>query len=94
MVPKLRPKYRVAIEKRLYQISGEESLLIGIPDVVVGSSSSVSVNQATPSVAVALPPVKPITVTIPMLEEVREGYLEVREVGTGDVVTAIKVLSP
>lgn len=29
----LRPKYRVAIEKRIYQISGEESLLLGFPDV-------------------------------------------------------------
>ena len=61
---------------------------------MVGRSSLVSASQAIPSVAVALPPVKLITVTIPMPEEVREGYLEVREVGTGEVVTAIKVLSP
>lgn len=94
LAPKLRPKYRVAIEKRVYQTTGEESLLVGIPDVVVGRSASVSASQVIPSVAVALPPVKPVTVTIPMPEEVREGYLEVREVGTGEVVTAIEVLSP
>lgn len=93
LAPHLRPKYRVAIEKRVYQTSGEESLLVGIPDVVVGRSSA-SGNQPTPSVAVVLAPVKPITVNIPMPEEVREGYLEVREVGTGEVVTAIEVLSP
>lgn len=94
LVPKLRPKYRVAIEKRVYQTSGEESLLVGIPDVVVSRSSSASANQAISNIAVASPPVKPITVTIPMPEEVREGYLEVREVGTGEVVAAIEVLSP
>jgi hypothetical protein len=87
LAPHLRPKYRVAIEKRVYQTSREELLRVGIPDVVVGRSSSLSVSQAIPSVAVALPPFKPVTVTIPMPEDVREGYLEVREVGTGEVVT-------
>ncbi len=33
LAPYLRPKYRVAIEKRIYQMSGEESLLLGFPDV-------------------------------------------------------------
>ncbi len=54
---------------------------------MVGRFSSIAASQAIPSVAVALPPFKPITVTIPMSEEVRE-------VGTGEVVTAIKALSP
>lgn len=35
-----------------------------------------------------------VTVILPMPEEVREGYLEIREVTTGRVVTAIEVLSP
>lgn len=87
LVSKLRPKYQVVIEKRVYQISGEDSLLVGISDVVVGRSSSVSASQGITSVAVALPPVKPITVNIPMPQEVRE-------VGTGEVVTVIEVLSP
>ncbi|MBD2777889.1 DUF4058 family protein [Iningainema sp. BLCCT55] len=28
----LLPKYRVGVEKRVYQMSGEDALLIGIPD--------------------------------------------------------------
>nr|MBA3921473.1 DUF4058 family protein [Nostocaceae cyanobacterium] len=35
-----------------------------------------------------------MTVTVPMLIEIKEGYLEVREVATKEVVTVIEVLSP
>ena len=41
LVPQVRPKYRVAIEKRIYEINdtndinGNNSLLVGIPDVIV-----------------------------------------------------------
>jgi hypothetical protein len=93
LVAQLRPKYRVAVEKRVYQTtSGEESLLVGVPDVLVARSSpSVPLQSAT---TVVTPPVRPVTVTLPIPEEVREGYLEVREVGTGEVVTVIEFLSP
>lgn len=37
---------------------------------------------------------QPITVIVPMAEEVKERYLEIREVATGSVITAIEVLSP
>ena len=36
LVPQLRPKYRVAIEQRVYQMTDENSVLVGIADVVVG----------------------------------------------------------
>jgi hypothetical protein len=90
--PQLRPKYRVGLEKRVYQAIEPESLLVGIPDVLVGTSQATT--QAASSVAVAPPLVQPVTVMLPMPEEVREGYLEVREVGTGEVVTVIELLSP
>ncbi|MBD1808981.1 DUF4058 family protein [Microcoleus sp. FACHB-SPT15] len=93
LVPKLRPKYRVAIEKRVYQASGEEdTLLVGIPDVTVQRSQTAT-NSTTQNVAVATPPLQSVTVTIPMPETVRESYLEVREVATREVVCAIEVLS-
>lgn len=59
--PQLLPKYRVAIEKRVYQMSGEDAIFV---------------------------------VTVPMPMEFREGYLEVREVATKEVVTVIEVFSP
>jgi Protein of unknown function (DUF4058) len=85
ITPSVRPKYRVAIKHRIYTIIDE--------DVSIGRSLSKTETELS-SVAVASLPVKPITVNVPMPEEVREGYLEVREVGTGEVVTVIEFLSP
>lgn len=86
----LSEKYRVAIEKRTYFSGGDDSLLVGIPDVsVVGKSPEQSQLSATATL-----PVEPITVTVPMAEEVQERYLEIREVATGSVITTIEILSP
>lgn len=91
--PQVKPKYRVAVEKRVYQITDGSSILVGIPDVTVGKSvTSPEIEKS--NVAVASPPVKPINVNIPIPEEVQESYLEIREVGTGEVITVIELLSP
>jgi hypothetical protein len=90
--PQLLPHYRAAIEKRVYQMNGDETLLVGIPDVTVERSRSAS--QPPSPVAVASPPSAPISVTVPMPVEFREGYLEIREVATREVVTVVEVLSP
>ncbi|WP_035987677.1 DUF4058 family protein [Leptolyngbya sp. KIOST-1] len=84
--PRLRPKYRAAIEQRVYT----DSLLVGIPDVSV-------VEQPRPQPAAPKPTAtlrQPITVSLPMPEEVRETYVEIRQIGTGQVVTVVEVLSP
>ena len=92
IAPALRPKYRVAIEKRTYFSEPEESLTVAIPDVVVYSTPSVT--NPTSSTATLSKSSQPLTVTLPMEEETREGYLEIREVETGAVITAIEILSP
>jgi hypothetical protein len=91
--PKLRPKYRVAVEVRMYESSGENSLLVGIPDVIVQRSSSTT-NPTTTNVAVAAPTTQPTKVRVPVPEIIKEGYLEIRKVGTEEVVTSIEILSP
>ncbi len=91
--PQLRPKYIVDIEERVYQTSGEDAVLVGIPDVAVQRSQTTT-NSETQNIAVATPPVQAVTVTLPIPETVRESYLEVREVTTREVVTVIEVLSP
>ncbi len=91
--PQLRPKYIVDIEERVYQTSGEDAVLVGIPDVAVQRSQTTT-NSETQNIAVATPPVQAVTVTLPIPETVRESYLEVREVITREVVTVIEVLSP
>ena len=93
LVPQLVPKYRVAIEKRIYEIKEEQSLLVGIPDVSI-QHNSIPRNSNTSNVAVATRTTEPLKVRLAMSEEVREGYLEVIDMGTKEVVTVIEVLSP
>jgi Protein of unknown function (DUF4058) len=95
IAPSLRPKYRVAVEKRVYQ-DVDESVLVGIPDVTVARSLPDTRDRPSngANVAVVAPPTNPMRVTVPMPEDVRESFLEVRAVGTGAVVTVIEILSP
>ena len=92
IAPKIRPLYIAAIEERVYQISQETSLLVGIPDVSVQRSSAKKNNKST--VAIVDTTTKPVEVTIPLPETLTEGYLEIRAVETGEVITIIEVLSP
>lgn len=91
--PKLRPKYRVAVEVRMYETKGENSLLVGIPDLIVKPSKTATSPTET-NVAVAAPTTKPTKVTVPVPEMIKQGYLEIREVGTEEVITSIEILSP
>jgi hypothetical protein len=93
LVPQLLPKYIVDIEKRVYELSGENSLLVGIPDVTVQRSTS-QTNPTSSNIAVAAPPVTALKVRLPVPVEFREAYLEVRDTETREVVTVIEVLSP
>ena len=87
----IRPKYYVEIEKRTYLSDIEDSLLVGIPDVVVFSQSSES-KSATATLP--LPYQEATMVTVPLVEEITERYLEIRETQTGKVIATIEVLSP
>ncbi|MBT9317755.1 DUF4058 family protein [Leptothoe spongobia] len=93
LAPQLRPKYSVSVEVRMYETTGEQSLLVGIPDVAIQKSQKQQNNQPV-NVAVASPTSQPVLVQVPMPITVRQGYLEVREVSTKEVVTAIELLSP
>lgn len=94
LVPQVRPKYEVAIEKRIYEINDSNGgdLLVGIPDVTIKRQPTAPNYQS--NVAVASDVTQPITVNVPIPETIRQAYLEVREMGTGRVVTAIEILSP
>jgi hypothetical protein len=93
LAPQLRPKYAVSVEVRMYETSGEQSLLVGIPDVAVQRSVRDTDSELS-NIAVVEPPAQPIKVTVPVPQMVRQGYLEVREVTTKEVVTVIELLSP
>lgn len=92
IAPSIRPKYRVAIEKRIYFSEVENNDLVGIPDLTVFSKPASSDRYS--STVTLSSRSEPITVTVPVSEETREGYLEIREVGTNRVITVIEILSP
>ena len=97
LAPVLRPRYYVEVETRTYMDTANGELLVGIPDVTVltqrDRDASPKPQLSTDSVDVAVQ-LRPQTVTLPMPMEVKQRYLEVREVGSDAVITAIEVLSP
>jgi len=93
LTPQLLPKYQVDIEKRIYEVVGMNSLLVGRPDVTV-QRPRYPYPSSSANVAVSVFPSEPVRVAVPMMEEVREAYLEIKEAATQIVVTAIEVLSP
>ncbi|MGF1536088.1 MAG: DUF4058 family protein [Elainellaceae cyanobacterium] len=99
--PRLVPKYRAAVEKRVYL----DSLVVGIPDSSIFQRSQLGPLEDIPSApsgkaSASLPSTstgvlsQPVKVKVPVSEETTERYLEIREVGTGAVVTVVEVLSP
>jgi len=94
--PQVRPKYSVSVEVRMYETTTFQSLLVGIPDVsVISKARQTSTPSATKSqVAIAPSTTEPIAVTLPVPITVRQGYLEIKEVATKEVVASIEVLSP
>ena len=92
LIPKLLPKYRVVTDKWVYKIAGSTKIAIGRPDVTVQQSRDSS--AAVSTVQVSQASVQPIKVAVPLREEVRQSYIEVKDVATKEVVTAIEVLSP
>ncbi|NJM63826.1 MAG: DUF4058 family protein [Oscillatoriales cyanobacterium RU_3_3] len=97
IMPQIRPKYEVAIDKRIYEVtdpndSNGDSLLVGIPDVAIKRQSN-NPDVSTRSVATAAMTL-PATVKVPTPQKIKQAYLEVREIATKQVVTAIEILSP
>ena len=92
----LDPQYYVEVETRTYYSDDDNSVLIGIPDAIVVSSppSDPTVDHPTSGESTVAVQQRPQQVTVPVPLEVNERYLEIREVTTGTVITAIEVLSP
>jgi hypothetical protein len=94
--PQLLSHYYVEVESRTYQSDdSDDKLLIGVPDAVVFSKQA-DTSSEVPSVEVSSVATqsRPEIVTVPMPIEVKERYLEVREMGTDRVITVIELLSP
>ncbi|MBP0017168.1 MAG: DUF4058 family protein [Cyanobacteria bacterium SBLK] len=95
LIPQVRPKYRVAIEKRIDEVSdrnGSDSLLVGIPDVGIqrykGNRNLLEMEDETRDETRA------ITVTLPVPQHIKQSYLEIRDLASQEVIAAIEILSP
>jgi Protein of unknown function (DUF4058) len=96
IAPRILPKYYIEVETRTYSEDTDPELLVGIPDAVVfaASENRKLPEQATDETASVALQNRPQPVRLPIGLEVRERYLEVREIGTDSVITVIEVLSP
>jgi hypothetical protein len=86
LAPRLRPRYRVKVEVRVYAAMPDKLGFIGVPDVGI-----IHVNE--PAVAYR-PSTRPRTVELLVPDVIEEGYLEIQEVVSGEVITVIEILSP
>ncbi|ASC69563.1 hypothetical protein XM38_004900 [Halomicronema hongdechloris C2206] len=93
LAPKLLPKYQVLIEVRVYQVDGQNSVIVGRPDVAVAQGQR-QLPKKTNAAATAPHPGDAVTVTLMLPETIRQGYLEIREIATSQVITVVEVLSP
>lgn len=91
LVPRLRPRYYVAVEERIYTFEPGELVLAGrangavvAPPGLPEPAQSQVASGSSAGVVVAL--------TMPDL--IRETYLEVRAVGSDEAVTVVEILSP
>ncbi len=94
IAPQILPNYYIEVETRTYSEDGESELLVGIPDAVVFSSLESRLPQIQSETANVVTATRPQKVQLPTSIEVRERYLEVRELGSDAVITVIELLSP
>lgn len=87
--PLLRPHYYVRLEERTY-LDPEGLVLVGRPDVAVAARARRPGNPQQPTASVTS---GAVLVEVPVPDEVRETWLEVRG-SDGQVVTVLEVLSP
>lgn len=90
--PRVRPKYRAAVELRVYEDASDELTLIGRPDTTVFQAMPNTELMASPPSGLVT--VEPVMVEVPVPEAMRERYLEIREVSSGEVVTTLELVSP
>ncbi len=90
LADKLPDRYYVSAEERTYIAANDPDSFVGRPDVAVVGKPRVAAASLQTMTANG----SPATVLLPIPEEVRERFLEIREIETHRVVTVIEILSP
>jgi len=87
---RLPDRYYISAEERTYITAVNPESFVGRPDVAIVGAPRAAVAPALAKSANG----SPTTVVLPVPEEVRERFLEIRETATHRVVTVIEILSP
>jgi hypothetical protein len=91
LAPLVAPRYYVGLERRAYLLTPDDVVFIGRPDIALIPRPPYDPATPTGSVQSA---VGVLDVDVPMNDRVSESFLEVREVGTGLLITVLELLSP
>src|SRR5262249_7639289 len=94
LAPQIAPAYYVAVEEEIYLVERGGAALVGEPDALVADPLSLPPLGSGGTPAAVLEGARPVALPLPAVEEVRQGYLEVRAVVNHTVVTSIELLSP
>jgi hypothetical protein len=93
LVLRIAPKYYAGIEQRVYALEPGELVLVGRPDIAVARAMAVDLpfeaDDAEESAAVGM-----VDVEVLIDDKLEEWFLEVHDVETGTLVTALEILSP
>ena len=91
LAPRLRPRYYVAVEERTVRLGPDDLLFATRPDVAVVRPQPGLPDEG---VSTAVESAGVVTVELPLPEEIREAFLEIRSVTIEQVITVVELLSP
>lgn len=89
VTPLVAPRYYVALGRRTYILRPDDLIFVGRPDVAVVSHPPATSGGRTAGKVMGV-----VDVEVALSDEVTENYLEVHDVDTGTLVTALELLSP
>ena len=91
LVPRVAPRYYVALERRTYLLAPDDVVFVGRPDIAISPVENAPWPKPMSQIAEASAIYE---VDVPMGDEVDESYLEIREVKTAKLITILELLSP
>jgi hypothetical protein len=95
LAPQVAPRYRVRIERHTYLSTEDQPERHTRPDAAVITAPERTAPAGGAAVATVVAPTAAAeTIQLPRFDAIHQGYIEIRDGRTHQVVTAIEVLSP
>jgi hypothetical protein len=94
LMPRIRPRYVARVEARTTKLTSLDVDRIYRPDVAIRAGNLAVSGQEAGVAVLESPKVNMTEVIVPLIDEIEETFLTIREVSSRKLVTAIEVLSP